>query len=66
VADRKTVKPLDPARLSAKQLAQLLTKAGHKTVTADQIIKQKAKGMPLNKDGTIHLLHFAAGLSAQL
>lgn len=62
---QKKASPLDPARLTPKQLAQLLTKAGHKTVTAAEITK-RAKGMPRNKDGTIHFVHFAAWLARQV
>lgn len=63
---KKTPATLDPARLTTKQLAELLGKAGRKLVTAEEIKAMETKGLPRNADGTIHFVHFVAWLAEQV
>lgn len=60
----KAGKPLNPAKLTAEDLARVLSQAGE-PVTTQQIEQDLADGAPANKDGTIHLVHYAAWLVTQ-
>lgn len=55
----------DPTRLSVRDLAALLTRAGGK-IDAAAIEADLAARAPRNADGTIHLLHYAAWLASQV
>lgn len=60
----KSDKPLNPAKLSVEDLARVLSQAGE-PITTEQIQQDLADGAPANKDGTVHLVHYAAWLVAQ-
>ncbi len=47
-------------------VAQILTKAGGKPVTEEMIREDLAAGAPLNPDGTLNLIHYAAWLVREL
>lgn len=54
---------LDPAKLTPKQMATVLSKAGGQS-TEQQIREDIAAGAPTNADGTLHLVHYAAWLAS--
>jgi hypothetical protein len=53
---------LNPMSLAVADLAQLLTKVGGQSVTAAILQADIASGAPVNADGTINLVHYAAWL----
>lgn len=57
--------PLDPARLTAKDLAALLSKASGASIDAAGIERDVAAGAPSNPDGTINLVHYGAWLARE-
>jgi hypothetical protein len=57
---------LQPTALSIAQLARLLTAAGGRTVSEETIRKDIEAGAPVNADGTMNLLHYAAWLVSHL
>lgn len=57
--------PLNPAALTVAQLVKVLAAAGGKT-TVDDVAADLAAGAPTNRDGTLHLVHYAAWLAAQI
>ena len=48
--------------LSLADAATVLTKAGGRSVTEAMLREDVAAGAPLNPDGTLNLIHFAAWL----
>lgn len=52
----------NPARLKVARVAELLSIAGGKPVTARQLKADVARGAPTNPDGTLHLLKYTAWL----
>jgi hypothetical protein len=61
---RKPPPKVNPAALSAAELAKLLTAAGGQRVTPADVRAAISAGAPTNDDGTLHLLHFTAWLAA--
>jgi hypothetical protein len=59
--DRETPS-LNPNALTAADAARLLTKAGGQAVSLEMIQADLAAGAPMNSDGTINLVHYAAWL----
>lgn len=57
---------IDPTKISPADLAKLLTKAGGVTVTEARIRQDIDAGAPANADGTLHVVHYAAWLVAQI
>jgi hypothetical protein len=55
--------PINPAALSPAEMAKLLSAAGDRRVTPDDVRDCIAAGAPSNKDGTLHLIHFTAWLA---
>lgn len=53
-------------RLSDKQLAALLSKAGTEPITEATIKEQISRGAPVNEDGTIHFVRYAAWLAMRV
>lgn len=53
---------LNPTSLTVADLARLLTRAGGQPVTVAMIEADLAAGAPVNADGTINLVHYAAWL----
>jgi len=58
----RAASPADPTRLSAAQLASLLTAAAKSKVTPQMVRGDVAAGAPTNQDGTLHLVHYTAWL----
>lgn len=56
---------LNPQALSIDDAATLLSRVGGATITAEMIARDRAAGAPVNPDGTLHLIHYAAWLVAQ-
>jgi len=57
---------LNPNALSVADAARLLAKLGGGGVTEAIIHADLAAGAPLNADGTIHLVHYAAWLLKEM
>ncbi len=55
--------PINPLALPIADAAQLLSKAGARQIRVDQIEADVAAGAPMNRDGTINLVTYAAWLS---
>lgn len=53
---------LDPQALSIDDLARLLTQLGREKITQEMIQADVDVGAPINDDGTINLIHYAAWL----
>lgn len=53
-------------RLTADEMAGLLTQTGLGPVTTDEIDQVMKAGAPKNQDGSFHLIHFGAWLCRQL
>ena len=58
--ERKTV--LSPTALSLDDVARLLTRSGGSAVTREIIQTDIDDGAPVNADGTVNLVHYAAWL----
>ena len=54
----------NPMAMSEKQLAELLTKTGGRTISPEAIAKDVRDGAPTNGDGSLNLIHYAAWLAA--
>ena len=57
---------VNPASLSIEDMARLLTKAGGKKVTAEQVQADIDAGAPTNIDGTVNLVRYAAWLVKEM
>jgi hypothetical protein len=57
---------LNPQALSVEDLARVLTASSRKAVTREMIQKSLDNGAPLNPDGTISLVKFAAFLAKEV
>jgi len=57
---------LKPTALSVADAARVLKLAGGKTVTEATLRADIEAGAPVNPDGTINLLHFAAWLAREV
>lgn len=57
---------MNPAALDLADAARLLTAAGGETITTDMIRADVEAGAPVNADGSIHLVHYAAWLVKEL
>ena len=53
---------LQPTSLTVEHMQRLLTAAGGRPVTEEMIRKDLEAGAPVNPDGTINLIHYAAWL----
>ncbi len=58
--------PLNPNALPVQDAARLLTSAGGQRVPAETIQADVDAGAPMNGDGTINLIHYAAWLVKEL
>lgn len=56
---------INPLALAISDAARLLSKAGGRAVSAEQIEADLAAGAPVNADGTINLVHYAAWLARE-
>jgi len=57
---------LNPQALSAEDVARILTASGWKPVTVDMIRDDIDDGAPVNPDGTINLVLYAAWLVKEI
>lgn len=57
---------LDPTAMPVANAARLLSSAGNQLITADQIQADVDAGAPVNGDGTINLVHYAAWLVKEM
>jgi hypothetical protein len=57
---------LSPTSMTVADAAHLLTKAGGQPVTTGMLEADLAAGAPVNSDGTINLIHFAAWLVREM
>jgi hypothetical protein len=57
---------LNPMSLAFADLALLLTKVGGQSVTVAMLQADIAAGAPVNADGTINLVHYAAWLVREM
>ena len=60
--DRAPGSALNPNALAPADAARLLTKAGGEPVTEEMFRAGLDDGAPLNRDGTVNLVHYAAWL----
>ena len=58
-------KKLDPGKLTPETLALLLSNAGQRLVTEQQVREIAEAGELLHIDGTIHLIQYAAYLAKE-
>jgi hypothetical protein len=57
---------LNPNALTVLDAARLLTKVGGQPVTVEMVQRDLVAGAPVNADGTIHLVHYAAWLVREM
>jgi hypothetical protein len=57
---------LSPTALSLRDTVRLLTKTGGEPVTEDMLQADIQVGAPINPDGTLNLVHYAAWLVKQM
>jgi hypothetical protein len=57
---------LSPTSLTVAAAAQLLTRARGQPVSVEMIKADLAAGAPVNADGTINLVHYAAWLVREM
>ena len=58
--------PVDPNRLTPEQAAKLLSAAAKIRIPFEQIAEDIEAGAPLNADGTLNLVHYAAWIVKEL
>jgi hypothetical protein len=54
--------PLNPSSLALSDAAHLLTKTAGRPVTVRMLEADLAAGAPVNEEGTLNLVHYAAWL----
>ncbi len=57
---------LDPAAIPVSDAAKVLSRAGGVAVTKEQLAADIDAGAPTNRDGSLHLLHYAAWLVREM
>ena len=57
---------LNPAALAVEEAALVLTRAGGQTVTEAMIREDINDGAPVNPNGTMNLVHYAAWLVKEM
>jgi hypothetical protein len=57
---------VDPTKLSVEQAAKLLSAAYRERIDAEKIRKDLENGSPVNGDGTINLVNYAAWLAKEM
>ncbi|HPD32442.1 MAG TPA: hypothetical protein PLL20_20810 [Phycisphaerae bacterium] len=62
MSDQATARPMNPTAITVADAARLLSAAGGRPVTPEQIQADIEAGLPTNPDGTINLVHYAAWL----
>jgi hypothetical protein len=66
MADHDQPGGLNPNSLTPANVARLLTRVGGQPVADEMIEADLAAGAPLNGDGTINLVHYAAWLVREM
>ena len=56
---------LQPTSLTVESTSRLLTAVGGKSMTEEMVQKDIEAGAPVNPDGTINLIHYAAWLARE-
>lgn len=57
---------LNPAALPLANAARLLSAAGGQRITVDMLEADQVVGAPVNADGTLNLVHYAAWLVREM
>jgi hypothetical protein len=57
---------LQPTALSVKDAAKLLTAVGGRTITPEMIARDTDNGAPVNPDGTLNLIQYAAWIVKEM
>ena len=57
---------LSPTAIPRDDAARLLSKLGQTTITTDMLAADQDLGAPVNPDGTLNLVHYAAWLVREL
>ena len=57
---------LQPTSLTVEHMSRLLTAAGGRPVTEEMVRRDMEAGAPVNPDGTINLVHYAAWLAREI
>ncbi|HUT91259.1 MAG TPA: hypothetical protein VMY37_17300 [Thermoguttaceae bacterium] len=65
-ADGRQGGPLNPQALSVGDVARILTASGRQPVTVEMVQTDIDGGAPVNPDGTINLVHYAAWLVKEM
>ena len=65
-ADGRPGGPLNPQALSLEDVARILTASGWKPVTVDMVRADIDDGAPVNPDGTINLVKYAAWIVREM
>lgn len=65
-ADGRHRGPLNPQALSLEDVARILSASGWKPVTVAMVRDDIDDGAPVNADGTINLVHYAAWLVREM
>jgi hypothetical protein len=58
--------PLNPQALSLEDVARILTASGGKPITVEMVRDDIDDGAPVNPDGTINLVQYAAWLVREM
>lgn len=64
--EEQAKRPLNPSAMSLPEAAAVLTQAGMWELTVADLEADLADGAPMNPDGTINLIHYAAWLAGEL
>jgi hypothetical protein len=57
---------MNPAALTAENVARLLSRVGGQPVTVAMLEADRLAGAPRNVDGTVNLVHYAAWLVKEM
>ena len=60
--DNNPPQPINPQALRLEDLARILTASGPKSVTLEMLQEDIKNGAPVNLDGTMNLVNYAAWL----
>ncbi|OAI52078.1 hypothetical protein AYO47_06570 [Planctomyces sp. SCGC AG-212-M04] len=66
VSEMSTSAQISPTAMPLKDAARLLSRLGQESVTQEMLESDVACGAPLNPDGTLNLIHYAAWLVKEL
>jgi hypothetical protein len=66
VAGAPTRPRADPAALAVADAARILSRLGGREISEEMLRADLAAGAPVNPDGTLHLVHYAAWLIREM